>query len=808
NKEVRHTAGRVKRIKNGREGKPALSAHSSEHRAASEKSFSPSNSFLVPRSKSRKRALYTVDDNYRHHYHHYQTRFSRPRLTTLHHSDTPPPLPPPVKPKVDFYYAPKSRTAKDDDTDPVCQVNDGDNGCGIKEYTRRDCRKEDKENARTRMKIKEITKKKKRQPLMASSQIMQLKASRQDKKLGIFNKGKASAKVQPKGVPDLVFSEMHFLDTTKPTHAATDDADDDASGDHGLLRRGKDDGASNQPVWDMAGTRPSDTVNIDTRRLSRYFRSKEKRNGTKTDASAPKKDNTGVSETSLPPTNYGMRKHGGTGAPEEDDDFDPPLTRRKRGACTVDGRVQSKYFTGPGVEGVSCEEKEHAEEKAEELPTRDRRGEEKNCQDHVAGHGEGSADVTEGQKNMEDRNQEGTKEREKAETIGQKSSDGILQMCGPGDALEKDSMALKSGDMQSMQKENKLVSARAPDKISPATSSTDRLNRLVHACEEGRLDEERDVVAKKPSSKKRKSARETRPRDDVNGLLNMIEKCVHESNYQRNRGERHHAARVLSGSPGSRRADGLVYDVEFPCNCGPVNDASFFSPDFPRPRLFSYHSPNYEIANAPDGFADESRYHVMVDNATVCTRSPRVCAVDSEDGQISFQEGLITEPGFCTREIDDSHAYDSTYDYGIREGEDAQLYLDDHPVDDEPCVLLDRSDRTILDNDTVVFQFSQFPQNATTALDAYQPWHNSRSSFGHNDMMPIADEPFDLSIMPSSGFDEDLGIADYTRPLGMSTNDVDDGRSVIMKREGGVAWQAARGVGVDTKYLWRRHRLF
>ncbi|GES96849.1 hypothetical protein GLOIN_2v1726679 [Rhizophagus clarus] len=94
-------------------------------------------------------------------------------------------------------------------------------------------------------------KSKKVNSLLASSQIMQNWSSdklgtnritlRSDNKpgLGIFNKGKASEKIKTKGVPDLVFSEIDFLNSNPPRKRKNQNEDDSGqkNGSFSSIRR-------------------------------------------------------------------------------------------------------------------------------------------------------------------------------------------------------------------------------------------------------------------------------------------------------------------------------------------------------------------------------------------------------------------------------------------------------------------------------------------------------------------------------------------------------------------------------------------
>ncbi|RGB36514.1 hypothetical protein C1646_741680, partial [Rhizophagus diaphanus] len=79
--------------------------------------------------------------------------------------------------------------------------------------------------------------------LLASSQIMQL---RSDNKagLGIFNKGKASEKIKTKGVPDLVFSEIDFLNSN-PSRKRRNQIEDDSGRKNGSRRKSDQDKTRN-----------------------------------------------------------------------------------------------------------------------------------------------------------------------------------------------------------------------------------------------------------------------------------------------------------------------------------------------------------------------------------------------------------------------------------------------------------------------------------------------------------------------------------------------------------------------------------
>ncbi|RIA84372.1 hypothetical protein C1645_859160, partial [Glomus cerebriforme] len=61
--------------------------------------------------------------------------------------------------------------------------------------------------------------------LLASSQIMQIRSDNKTG-FGIFNKGKASEKIKTKGVPDLVFSEIDFLNSNPPRKRKNQTEDD------------------------------------------------------------------------------------------------------------------------------------------------------------------------------------------------------------------------------------------------------------------------------------------------------------------------------------------------------------------------------------------------------------------------------------------------------------------------------------------------------------------------------------------------------------------------------------------------------
>lgn len=81
-----------------------LSAHSSEC-LISEKTFSPTNSVLLPRSKSRKRPLESVNENDQHRHQRRRTQQSL-HLSESGRSDRPPPLPLPVP----QYFTPEARS--------------------------------------------------------------------------------------------------------------------------------------------------------------------------------------------------------------------------------------------------------------------------------------------------------------------------------------------------------------------------------------------------------------------------------------------------------------------------------------------------------------------------------------------------------------------------------------------------------------------------------------------------------------------------------------------------------------------------
>ncbi|CAG8464394.1 13264_t:CDS:2 [Racocetra fulgida] len=87
-----------------------------------------------------------------------------------------------------------------------------------------------KNSSSTNNKLNKKSNHRKTKSLLASSQIMQL---RSDSKPGIFNKGKASEKVTTKGVPDLVFSEVDFLNSRSSKKSACDQNDN-------IKKRGRD----------------------------------------------------------------------------------------------------------------------------------------------------------------------------------------------------------------------------------------------------------------------------------------------------------------------------------------------------------------------------------------------------------------------------------------------------------------------------------------------------------------------------------------------------------------------------------------
>lgn len=154
--------------------------------------------------------------------------------------------------------------------------------------------------------------------------------------------------VIPIPVPDLAFSEINFLDATRPIHTS-DAADDDDDENDPTLHRDVNDVPS-QSVWDMTKTRPTDTIDIDTSKFSRYFRQSKPAKETKRNRSVQGNDHD-VSQTSSVDTSRNSaikRKRNDTEVVEES----PPLARQRRETNDSYSGQKLKHSAGQEVTEV------------------------------------------------------------------------------------------------------------------------------------------------------------------------------------------------------------------------------------------------------------------------------------------------------------------------------------------------------------------------------------------------------------------------------------------------------------------------